>query len=176
MGEVMQFLYGEDGMEGTAIEGQRMEFLRFNRRKFRDVSAGGGGGRRDGAGQRGWPALLLRRRTSHRLAPPASHTPPQAYRYDLDQPNWAPDWLEPAVLDRLRTDLESRQAIEAEYQVRGAVWGGGCGGGVVDCRVRARRRCPLSALTVHPGIQTSPHALPRPAPPRPCSNWRRTSG
>ncbi|EFN50510.1 hypothetical protein CHLNCDRAFT_55803, partial [Chlorella variabilis] len=37
MGEVMQFLYGEDGMEGTAIEGQRMEFLRYNRRRFRDA-------------------------------------------------------------------------------------------------------------------------------------------
>ena len=37
MGEVMQFLYGEDGMEGTAIEGQRMDFLRYNRRRFRDA-------------------------------------------------------------------------------------------------------------------------------------------
>jgi DNA-directed RNA polymerase II subunit RPB1 len=33
-GEVIQFLYGEDGMEGTSIEGQRMEFLRFNPKKF----------------------------------------------------------------------------------------------------------------------------------------------
>lgn len=33
----MQFLYGEDGMEGTAIEGQRMEFLRYNSKKFEDV-------------------------------------------------------------------------------------------------------------------------------------------
>ena len=41
-GEVMQFLYGEDGMEGTAIEGQRMEFLRFNRRKFLEVWRCGG--------------------------------------------------------------------------------------------------------------------------------------
>ena len=37
MGEVMQFLYGEDGMEGTTIESQRMEFLRYNRRKFAEV-------------------------------------------------------------------------------------------------------------------------------------------
>ena len=37
VGEVMQFLYGEDGMEGTAIEGQRMEFLRFTRRRFADA-------------------------------------------------------------------------------------------------------------------------------------------
>lgn len=34
VGEVIQFLYGEDGMEGTAIEGQRIDFLRWNRRKF----------------------------------------------------------------------------------------------------------------------------------------------
>ncbi len=44
MGDVMQFLYGEDGMEGTAIEGQRMEFLRFNRRKFAEVRGAGAGG------------------------------------------------------------------------------------------------------------------------------------
>ncbi len=34
VGEVIQFLYGEDGMEGTAIEGQRIDFLRWNKRKF----------------------------------------------------------------------------------------------------------------------------------------------
>ena len=50
MGEVMQFLYGEDGMEGTTIESQRMEFLRYNRRKFAEVGgwlvmAGSGSGR-----------------------------------------------------------------------------------------------------------------------------------
>ncbi|KAL4452229.1 hypothetical protein ABPG75_007891 [Micractinium tetrahymenae] len=74
-GEVMQFLYGEDGMEGTAIEGQRMEFLRFNRRKFNDV-----------------------------------------YRFDLDRPGWAPDWLSPEVLDTLRTDNEARSLLDAEVQ------------------------------------------------------------
>ena len=37
MGEVIQFLYGEDGMEGTAIEGQRVEFLRWGRRKFEEA-------------------------------------------------------------------------------------------------------------------------------------------
>ena len=41
MGEVMQFLYGEDGMEGTTIESQRMEFLRYNRRKFAEVGGCG---------------------------------------------------------------------------------------------------------------------------------------
>ncbi len=37
VGEVIQFLYGEDGMEGTSIEGQRMDFVRFNKRKFNEV-------------------------------------------------------------------------------------------------------------------------------------------
>jgi DNA-directed RNA polymerase II subunit RPB1 len=37
MGEVIQFLYGEDGMEGTAIESQRMDFIRWGSRKFADV-------------------------------------------------------------------------------------------------------------------------------------------
>lgn len=34
LGEVVQFLYGEDGMEGTSIESQKMEFLRWNPKKF----------------------------------------------------------------------------------------------------------------------------------------------
>lgn len=31
----MQFLYGEDGMDGTAIEGQKLEHLRMKPEKFR---------------------------------------------------------------------------------------------------------------------------------------------
>ena len=34
-GAVVQFLYGEDGMDGTAIESQRVEQLRMDSRKFR---------------------------------------------------------------------------------------------------------------------------------------------
>ena len=41
MGEVIQFLYGEDGMEGTAIESQRMDFLRFDPRRFDRVRTSG---------------------------------------------------------------------------------------------------------------------------------------
>jgi DNA-directed RNA polymerase II subunit RPB1 len=37
MGEVVQFLYGEDGMEGTAIESQRVEFLRWGPRRFAEA-------------------------------------------------------------------------------------------------------------------------------------------
>ena len=34
LGEVIQFLYGEDGMEGTSIESQRIDYLRFSPKKF----------------------------------------------------------------------------------------------------------------------------------------------
>ena len=34
-GAVVQFLYGEDGMDGTAIESQRIEHLRMDSKKFR---------------------------------------------------------------------------------------------------------------------------------------------
>ncbi len=32
--------------------------------------------------------------------------------------NWSPDWLDPAMLDSLRSDLDARQLLEAEYEVR----------------------------------------------------------
>lgn len=34
LGEVVQFLYGEDGMEGTSIESQRMDYLKWDKKKF----------------------------------------------------------------------------------------------------------------------------------------------
>ncbi len=34
VGDVIQFLYGEDGMDGAAIEGQQMEHLRWDRKKL----------------------------------------------------------------------------------------------------------------------------------------------
>lgn len=113
MGEVMQFLYGEDGMEGTAIEGQRMEFLRYNRRKFGE-----------------------------------------AYRYDLDRPGWAPDWLAPKVLEGLRTDGEMRAALEGELQV-GGMHSRGCScsrGGTVILS------WPLDSCAVQPACWQARHA------------------
>lgn len=44
-GSVVQFLYGEDGMDGTAIEAQKLDTLRMPPGKFR-VRA------------RGWPECL----------------------------------------------------------------------------------------------------------------------
>ena len=34
VGDVIQFLYGEDGMDGAAIESQSMEHLRWDRKKL----------------------------------------------------------------------------------------------------------------------------------------------
>ncbi|QDZ21005.1 DNA-directed RNA polymerase II [Chloropicon primus] len=36
MGDVIQFLYGEDGMDGTAIEGQKLKHLKFKPKRFQD--------------------------------------------------------------------------------------------------------------------------------------------
>ena len=36
MGDVIQFLYGEDGMDGTAIEGQKLKHLKFGPKKFEE--------------------------------------------------------------------------------------------------------------------------------------------
>lgn len=35
VGDVIQFLYGEDGMDGTAVEGQKLEHLRMTEAQFR---------------------------------------------------------------------------------------------------------------------------------------------
>ena len=35
VGDVIQFLYGEDGMDGTAVEGQKLEHLRKTEAEFR---------------------------------------------------------------------------------------------------------------------------------------------
>ena len=37
MGDVIQFLYGEDGMDGAAVEGQRLEHLKMKEHQFREA-------------------------------------------------------------------------------------------------------------------------------------------
>lgn len=39
VGDVIQFLYGEDGMDGAAIESQTMEHLRWDRKKLEVLTA-----------------------------------------------------------------------------------------------------------------------------------------
>lgn len=75
LGEVVQFLYGEDGMEGTAIEGQKIESLRWGPRRFAD-----------------------------------------AFKWDIDKIGWAPDWVEPTMLEELRNDIEARMLLDEEYR------------------------------------------------------------
>ncbi len=36
-GDVIQFLYGEDGMDGAAVEGQRLEHLKMKEHQFRET-------------------------------------------------------------------------------------------------------------------------------------------
>jgi len=51
LGDVIQFLYGEDGMDAVWIESQRLDHLRMNPRKFNETCVGGnclGGGGRAG--------------------------------------------------------------------------------------------------------------------------------
>ena len=36
-GDVIQFLYGEDGMDGAAVEGQRLEHLKMKENQFRET-------------------------------------------------------------------------------------------------------------------------------------------
>jgi DNA-directed RNA polymerase II subunit RPB1 len=81
VGNVIQFLYGEDGMDGTAIESQKLENLRMSDAKFHET-----------------------------------------YRYDLGNPNFNPDWLDPEVTEKLRSSVEARQLIDSEYEVRGRAW------------------------------------------------------
>ena len=37
VGDVIQFLYGEDGMDGAAVEGQRLEHLKMREHQFRET-------------------------------------------------------------------------------------------------------------------------------------------
>ena len=74
VGTVIQFLYGEDGMDGVAVETQRLDVLRLPERAFRAM-----------------------------------------FRFELDDPSWAPAWLPTHVLDALRASAPARRALEGEY-------------------------------------------------------------
>eukprot|EP00192_Tetraselmis_astigmatica_P001786 CAMPEP_0117656308 /NCGR_PEP_ID=MMETSP0804-20121206/4737_1 /TAXON_ID=1074897 /ORGANISM="Tetraselmis astigmatica, Strain CCMP880" /LENGTH=1576 /DNA_ID=CAMNT_0005462705 /DNA_START=256 /DNA_END=4982 /DNA_ORIENTATION=- len=73
-GDVIQFLYGEDGMDGQGIEDQKLAALKLNDKDLNEK-----------------------------------------YGYNLDAPRWGPDWLDPDTLNTLRTNIEARQAIDAEF-------------------------------------------------------------
>ena len=73
-GTVIQFLYGEDGMDGVAVETQKLDALRLPERAFRSM-----------------------------------------FRFELDDPAWAPAWLPAAVLESVRASVPARRALEGEY-------------------------------------------------------------
>jgi DNA-directed RNA polymerase II subunit RPB1 len=73
-GGVIQFLYGEDGMDGTAVEGQKLDALRLKEPAFRRL-----------------------------------------FRWELDDPAWAPAWCEPGTLEALRGSAAARAELDAEY-------------------------------------------------------------
>ena len=52
-------------------------------------------------------------------APAAAAPAADAFKFELDRPGWAPDWLDPGMLEALRSDLEARALLEAEYTVGG---------------------------------------------------------
>ena len=40
----------------------------------------------------------------------------EQYEYLVDDPKWQPDWLSHEQLEALRSDLDARQAVEAEFK------------------------------------------------------------
>ena len=192
MGEVIQFLYGEDGMEGTAIEGQRVEFLRWGRRKFEEAyryHLDNPGVSWRGAGNEGPAPCSCRSR-----APQPARLPPRQSTHSAARPRRPPSsTLIPPVDARLVVPggpgapaaRPGRAAADAG-RVRGeggrrraagevAVIGQPapvCAPPGVKCRALGTR---LAAVG-HPAPWAVHHA---PAHPPPAlwhrSNWRRTS-
>ncbi|CAH9094797.1 unnamed protein product [Cuscuta epithymum] len=75
LGDVIQFLYGEDGMDSVWIETQRLESLKVDKLKFDDM-----------------------------------------YKYEIDDPNWNPNYMIPDAIDDLRLIREIRSVFDAEVQ------------------------------------------------------------
>lgn len=73
-GAVVQFLYGEDGMDGSRVEGTSLDVLRMREGAFRS-----------------------------------------AFKFELDDPAWAPAWLPASTLESLRASVAARRALDAEY-------------------------------------------------------------
>ena len=94
-GAVVQFLYGEDGMDGSRVEGTSLDVLRMREGAFRS-----------------------------------------AFKFELDDPGWAPAWLPASTLEALRASVAARRALDAEYAqlcddlavLRTVRYGGGGGG------------------------------------------------
>ncbi|KAK6121619.1 hypothetical protein DH2020_044646 [Rehmannia glutinosa] len=75
LGDVIQFLYGEDGMDSVWIESQPLESLKLKRTDFNDM-----------------------------------------YKYEIDNPNWNPNYMLPEAVEDLKTIREIRSVFDAEVQ------------------------------------------------------------
>ncbi|CDP14970.1 unnamed protein product [Coffea canephora] len=75
LGDVIQFLYGEDGMDSVWIESQKLESLKVKKGEFDSM-----------------------------------------YKYEIDDPNWNPDYMLPEAVEDLKTIREIRSVFEAEFQ------------------------------------------------------------
>lgn len=75
LGDVIQFLYGEDGMDAVWVESQKLESLKIKKSEFDSM-----------------------------------------YKYEIDDPNWNPDYMLPEAVEDLKTIREIRSVFEAEFQ------------------------------------------------------------
>ncbi|KZV49062.1 DNA-directed RNA polymerase II subunit 1 [Dorcoceras hygrometricum] len=75
LGDVIQFLYGEDGMDSVWIESQPLESLKLKKADFNEM-----------------------------------------YRYEIDNPNWNPNYMLPDSVEDLKTIREIRSVFDAEVQ------------------------------------------------------------
>ncbi|KAL3846076.1 hypothetical protein ACJIZ3_003479 [Penstemon smallii] len=75
LGDVIQFLYGEDGMDSVWIESQPLESLKLKKSDFNNM-----------------------------------------YKYEIDNPNWNPNYMFSEAVEDLKTIREIRSVFDAEVQ------------------------------------------------------------
>lgn len=126
----MQFLYGEDGMDGTAIESQKLEHLRMTPEKFRvrhlvppiNVHCQRGISPCNVAST----ALLLILEAGLVSLPVVSKLKvltgcvQKVFYLDLSPNRPTPNWLDADMAEQLRHSVEARQLLEAEFEQVGA--------------------------------------------------------
>ncbi|KAL6045208.1 DNA-directed RNA polymerase II subunit RPB1 [Balamuthia mandrillaris] len=75
LGDVIQFLYGEDGMDAGKVEKQPIDSIRMSNFTLEEV-----------------------------------------YRFNPDDPNFGEGYMDPDIIEEIRTSSEARHAIEQEFQ------------------------------------------------------------
>jgi len=74
LGDVIQFVYGEDGMDGTAVESQKIDSLRWNNKDMEEK-----------------------------------------YRHQPDRADYGENYMDPDIIEDIRSRNEARQLLEMEY-------------------------------------------------------------